>query len=311
MISVGYIYDPLFLEHETPAGHPERKERLIAINKRLKETGVWDRLLHISPRKAARDDLIAVHSTDYVDSILGKTMPGFLDGGDTYFSEGTLEASLLAAGAVLSAVDSIVENKIGSCFCSVRPPGHHAEANRSMGFCVFNNVAVGARYALKKGFERVFIIDFDVHHGNGTEHIFEKDPSIFYFSTHQYPHYPGTGSGDSTGLGAGKGLTRNIPMTSGDGDEEYLHVYRKVVPELIREFRPSILLISAGYDIHIQDPLSEIMVTTAAIGDMVEGILGAVPALPSIFCLEGGYNLDGLSGAVVQTIEKMFVTAGS
>ncbi len=308
MMSVGYIYDKLFLEHKTPAGHPESKERLIAINRRLKETGVWDRLVHIVPRKAARDDLIAVHSSGYVDGILRKTMPGFLDGGDTYFSEGTLDASLLAAGSLLSALDSIADNKISRCFCAVRPPGHHAEKNRSMGFCVFNNVAVGARYAQKKGFERVFIIDFDVHHGNGTEHIFEEDPTVFYFSTHQYPHYPGTGSEQSTGIGAGKGFNRNIQMAAGSGDEEYLYVYGKVLPELIRKFKPSILLISAGYDIHIQDPLSQIRVTTAAIGSMVEGLLGAVSGLPSIFCLEGGYNLDGLSGAVVQTIEKMLVT---
>ncbi len=308
MTNVGYIYDSLFLEHETPAGHPERKKRLLAINKQLKETGLWEKLVHISPRKAARDDLISVHSTDYVDSILGKTMPGFLDGGDTYFSEGTLNASLLAAGAVLTAVDSILNNRVGRCFCSVRPPGHHAESNRSMGFCVFNNVAVGARYAQEKGFKRVFIIDFDVHHGNGTEHTFEEDPSIFYFSTHQYPHYPGTGSEDSTGIGKGRGFNKNIQMVAGSGDEEYLHVYRKVLPELIREFKPSILMVSAGYDIHIQDPLSEIRVTTAAIGGMMEGILGAIPALPSIFCLEGGYNLEGLSSAVVQTIEKMFTT---
>lgn len=308
MTNIGYIYDPLFLEHETPAGHPERKKRLLAINKQLKETGLWERLVHISPRKAARDDLISVHSTDYVDSILGKTMPGFLDGGDTYFSEGTLNASLLAAGAVLTAVDSILNNRVSRCFCSVRPPGHHAESNRSMGFCVFNNVAVGARYAQEKGFKRVFIIDFDVHHGNGTEHIFEEDPSIFYFSTHQYPHYPGTGSEDSTGISAGKGFNKNIQMVAGAGDEEYLHIYRKILPELIREFKPSILIVSAGYDIHIQDPLSEIMVTTAGIGGMMEGILGAIPALPSIFCLEGGYNMEGLSSAVVQTIEKMFTT---
>ncbi len=308
MNSVGYIYDPLFLEHETPAGHPERKKRLLAINKQLKKTGLWERLVHISPRKAARDDLISVHSTDYVNSILGKTMPGFLDGGDTYFSEGTLNASLLAAGAVLTAVDSFLNNRVGRCFCSVRPPGHHAESNRSMGFCIFNNVAVGARYAQEKGFKRVFIIDFDVHHGNGTEHIFEEDPSIFYFSTHQYPHYPGTGSENSTGINAGKGFNKNIQMVAGSGDEEYLHVYHKILPELIRKFKPSILMVSAGYDIHIQDPLSEIRVTTAAIGGMIEGILGAIPGLPAIFCLEGGYNLEGLSSAVVQTIEKMFTT---
>jgi len=308
MNSVGYIYDPLFLEHETPAGHPERKKRLLAINKQLKKTGLWERLVHISPRKAARDDLISVHSTDYVNSILGKTMPGFLDGGDTYFSEGTLNASLLAAGAVLTAVDSFLNNRVGRCFCSVRPPGHHAESNRSMGFCIFNNVAVGARYAQEKGFKRVFIIDFDVHHGNGTEHIFEEDPSIFYFSTHQYPHYPGTGSENSTGINAGKGFNKNIQMVAGSGDEEYLHVYHKILPELIRKFKPSILMVSAGYDIHIQDSLSEIRVTTAAIGGMIEGILGAIPGLPAIFCLEGGYNLEGLSSAVVQTIEKMFTT---
>ena len=185
MKKVGYLYDDIFLLHEMPAGHPESKARLIAINETLKQSDTWDKLLHISPRKAGLQDILAVHSRSYVEKIMDFT--GYYDP-DTYISEKSVEAALFAAGAVIEAIEGCRTGRIERAFCAVRPPGHHAEANRAMGFCIFNNVAVGARFAQKAGYRKVFIIDFDVHHGNGTQHIFEEDDTVFYFSTHQYPH---------------------------------------------------------------------------------------------------------------------------
>lgn len=302
MKQVAYIFSDAYLKHETPHGHPERAERLRAINARLKETGIWERLRHISPRKAERDDLVAAHEAHYVNRILDLTPPAYLDGGDTYFSNGTLEAALFAAGAGLTAVDGVSDGLWDRCFCAVRPPGHHAETDRAMGFCVFNNVAVAARYAQRKGYERIFIIDFDVHHGNGTENIFEEDPSVFYFSTHQYPHYPGTGGSSSRGSGAGENFTLNVPMPAGAGDMEYRRAYGELLPGLLEEYNPSMVLVSAGYDMHSRDPLSEINVSTETIRFICESSLKAAPERPWIFFLEGGYDLEGLSDAVAETI---------
>ncbi|MBI5142356.1 MAG: histone deacetylase [Nitrospirae bacterium] len=304
MARVGYIFSPVYLEHETPPGHPERKERLEGINRYLEKSGLSESLTLLSPRPATREELAAAHDPAYVDRILGRTEPGYLDG-DTYFSKGSLHAAVLAAGAPLAAMDAIRAGTIDRAFCAVRPPGHHAERSRAMGFCIFNNIAVAARYAQANGYERVFIIDFDVHHGNGTQHIFDSDPTVFYFSTHQYPHYPGTGAADDMGKGAGIGFTRNLPMVHGDGDEEYLDAYKNILPPLIREFNPSILLVSAGYDIHIRDPLAGIRVSSETIGTMVKSMIGAAPDRPWIFSLEGGYDLPGLADGVGRTLQMM------
>jgi acetoin utilization deacetylase AcuC-like enzyme len=174
-----------------------------------------------------------------------------------------------------------------------------------MGFCIFNNIAVGARYAQSVGYERVFIIDFDVHHGNGTQHIFEEDDTVFYFSTHQYPHYPGTGHGTERGNGKGVGYTHNIPMHYGSGDKEYYDAYHEVLPGLIRSFRPDIILVSAGYDLHAKDPLAGIKVTNEGVRSIVRAILCSSHDVPHIFCLEGGYNLASLGESVVITVEEL------
>lgn len=307
MKKIGFIYDDIFLKHETPPGHPESPERLVAIIETLKKTDLWNQLIHIKPRKADEKDILRVHTKEYLDKI--RTFTGYFDS-DTYISKNSFEVALFAAGAVIEAIDKCKKLELDRAFCAVRPPGHHAEADRAMGFCIFNNVAIGARFAQEMGYNKVFIVDFDVHHGNGTQHIFEKDDSVFYFSTHQYPHYPGTGKDSERGIDKGKGFTYNIPLQFGSGDKDYYYAYRDILPGLIKNFRPDIILVSAGYDIRADDPLSGINVTSEGMRNIVRGILLRsinfyISSLPYIFVLEGGYNLNSLAESVLITLKEM------
>jgi len=302
MKKVGYIYDDIFLLHEMPPGHPESAERLIAINNALKQSDFKDKPVYIKPRKADLQDILAVHTSFYVDEVIKFT--GYYDP-DTYISKNSAEAALYAAGAVIEAVEDCRTGSIERAFCAVRPPGHHAEADRAMGFCIFNNIAVGARYAQKSGLSKVFIIDFDVHHGNGTQHIFEEDDTVFYFSTHQYPHYPGTGSDSERGKGSGNSYTYNMPMHYGAGDKDFFAVYQDILPGLVNRFDPDIILVSAGYDLHVKDPLAGLRVTNEGIRNIVRGILSSKKNIPYIFSLEGGYNLTSLSDSVLITLEQL------
>lgn len=302
MNKIGFIYDDVFLRHDTPPGHPESKDRLIAITDALRKVDLWEELIHVSPNRAAKEDILLVHTAPYYEKIVPFT--GYYDA-DTYVSTHSIEAALFAAGAVTSAVDKCREGDLDGAFCAVRPPGHHAEANRAMGFCIFNNVAIGARYAQKIGYNKVFVIDFDVHHGNGTQHIFEEDDSVFYFSTHQYPHYPGTGSDSERGKGKGKGFTYNVPMHHGSGDKDYFTAFHDFLPPLVSNFSPDIVLVSAGYDLHVKDPLAGIRVTNEGVRNIVRSIMSCRKEIPYIFCLEGGYNLVSLGESVVITIEEL------
>jgi acetoin utilization deacetylase AcuC-like enzyme len=304
---VGFLYDEVFLKHEMPPGHPESYQRLVHIVDRLRDSDFWNQIIHIRPRPASEEDILFVHTRKYFEEI--RTFSGFFDG-DTYLSGHSFEAAVYAAGAVIEAIDRCRAGEIGRAFCAVRPPGHHAEADRAMGFCIFNNIAIGARYAQKIGYNKVFIIDFDVHHGNGTQHIFEEDDTVFYFSTHQYPHYPGTGKDSERGRGRGEGFTYNIPMPFGSGDKEFYEAYRDVLPRLIKNFRPDIILVSAGYDIHVKDPLAGFNVTNEGMRSIIRGILlrrttTYLPALPYVFALEGGYNLQALGESVLMTIKEL------
>lgn len=302
MKKVGYFYNPIYLQHRTPEGHPERPERVEVIDNAVSNI---EGLIHLQPRRATATDIAMVHDTYYPQEIMDLCSAGGtqLDP-DTYCSIKSYEAATYAVGAGLEAVDKIKEGVIERAFCNVRPPGHHAEYSKAMGFCIFNNIAITARYAQKQGYEKVFIIDFDVHHGNGTQKAFYEDDTVFYFSTHEYPFYPGTGSKEEKGAGKGYGYTYNVPLPAGTGDEEYEEIYSEILPELVNKFNPDIILVSAGYDLHKDDPLAYMEVSTEGIGKIVENIL-KTKNMPYIFMLEGGYNLSALAESAKITIEKM------
>jgi acetoin utilization deacetylase AcuC-like enzyme len=303
MKKVGFVYGEAFLKHRPPAWHPDSPERLVNIISTLKASELWARLVPIAPRRATEVDLARVHTPEYIEKI--KNMgAGELDP-DTYLSEGTFDAALHAAGAVMEAIDRCNKGELERAFCAVRPPGHHAEADQGMGFCIFNNVAVGARYAQSVGYGRVFIVDFDAHHGNGTQHIFEEDDTVFYFSTHQYPYYPQTGRDMERGSGNGMGFTYNVPILAGSGNKDYLMVYQDILPGVIDRFRPDIVLVSAGYDIHVNDPHANIRVSHEGIHGIVRSILHYCAPCPAVFVLEGGYDLPSLCDSVKVTIEEM------
>lgn len=307
MKKVGFIYDDIFLKHKMPPGHPESSQRLTVIVETLQKSILWNKLIHLKPCRAKEKDILEVHTKKYFDNI--KSFTGFYDS-DTYVSEHTFEVSLYAAGAIIEAVEKTKQGIIERAFCAVRPPGHHAEKDTAMGFCIFNNVAIGARYAQKIGYKKIFIVDFDVHHGNGTQHIFEEDDTVFYFSTHQYPHYPGTGTDSERGVGRGKGFTYNIPLQAGSGDKDFFHCYNDILPNLVMKFNPDIILVSAGYDIHSSDPLSGIYVSNEGMRSIVKSIISCQKLIrhtipPLIFTLEGGYNLNALSESVLITLFEM------
>lgn len=305
MKKVGIAYDDVLLRHEPPAWHPDSPDRLTTIISALKTSGLWDKLIPLLPRAATFEDLARVHTAPYIEKIRNFGS-GELDT-DTYVSEGTLNAAQYAAGAVMEAVEQCKQDKIERAFCVIRPPGHHAEVDHGMGFCIFNNVAVGAQYARSIGYERVFIIDFDAHHGNGTQHIFEEDDSVFYFSTHQHPYYPDTGKDMERGKGKGVGTTYNVPILAGSGNKEYLAVYQDILPGVVHRFKPDIVLVSAGYDIHVNDPHANIRVSHDGIHGIVRGILSSC-ACPMVFVLEGGYDLLSLGESVQITIEELLKT---
>jgi acetoin utilization deacetylase AcuC-like enzyme len=304
MGKTGLVYHPSYLDHDMGAGHPESPNRLRAIMQQLERSGTAARLTRIEPRKAEDEWITQVHTPAYV-AALNQHAPTSgrvsLDP-DTSMSPGSLNAAYLAAGGALAAVDAIVANQVIHAFCAVRPPGHHAEAGRAMGFCLFNNVAIAARYVQKKyGLQKVLIVDWDVHHGNGTQHSFEDDPSVLFFSTHQYPHYPGTGRGTERGKGAGEGFTINVPMEAGEGDEEYHAIFLKSLVPAADQFKPDFVIISAGFDAHKDDPLASMGLTEGGYADLTYIVVDIAKRHASgriLSSLEGGYNLMALAASV-------------
>lgn len=304
MGTTGLVYHPAYLDHDMGAGHPESPNRLRAILQQLERSGTAGRVKKIEPRKAEDEWITQIHSPSYL-AALNTHQPASgrvaLDA-DTSMSPGSLSAAYLAAGGALAGVDAIMRGDVEHAFCAVRPPGHHAETARAMGFCLFNNVAIAARYVQKKySLSRVLIVDWDVHHGNGTQHSFEQDPSILFFSTHQYPHYPGTGRATERGIGAGEGFTINVPMDAGDGDDEYHAIFLNVLLPAAEAFKPDFVIVSAGFDAHRDDPLANMGLTEAGYSDLTGLVVGLAKRHAQgrlLSALEGGYNLTALGTSV-------------
>ena len=302
-METAYVYHPIYLEHDRPS-HPENARRLRRILDVLDERGVLDRLQLLEPRPATEVELLRVHTEEHVERVreVAEKGGGNLDP-DTYVSPRSFEAALMAAGGVVQAVESMLDGEIANGFALVRPPGHHAKAGRAMGFCLFNNVAIAARAALaREDVERVFIADFDVHHGNGTAGIFASDPDVFYFSTHQYPYYPGTGAKEDVGTGAGAGTTLNVPLPTNVGDNEYARILESLVWPLIERFDPDLILVSAGYDGHWDDPLAFMALSLTGYADLARSLVRMADRFCGgrvMFTLEGGYQLDALAYGVL------------
>jgi len=307
MMSVGLIYDPVYLEHDTGT-HVENSQRLTAIMSHLEENGLKDKLVLLSPRAATMDELATVHAPEYVSQIQNQAEGGggWLDP-DTVTSPGSYNAAIYAVGGALTAVDAVMSRQVNSAFALVRPPGHHASCWQAMGFCLFNNIAIATKYALSNfEIQRILIVDFDVHHGNGTQDTFYADPHVLYFSTHQYPFYPGTGSIDETGARNGEGYTVNIPLLAGWGDNEYQAVFEDVLAPIARRFEPELILVSAGYDAHWADNLALMQVSVSGFARLVEIIKTLADMLCQgrmVFTLEGGYHLEALALSVGATFD--------
>ncbi len=307
----GLVYDDIYLEHKTTPDHPERPERLVEIVKRLKAEGLYSQLLELKPTPAGLDWIETVHSPDYVERAKNscENDTGYLDSLDVPISARSYEAAVMAAGGMLAAIDGVMEKKVVNTFCAVRPPGHHALEDRAMGFCIFNNVAIGARYIQKKyGLSSVLIVDWDVHHGNGTQATFYDDPTVLYFSVHQYPFYPGTGSRAERGSGKGLNYTINVPLPAGSGDSVYLKAFEQELRPAAFDFSPDFVLVSAGFDAHENDLLGQMAVTAqgfAKLTEIVKAIALKCCQGRLVSTLEGGYHLGGLAASVESHIRVL------
>jgi acetoin utilization deacetylase AcuC-like enzyme len=303
--------DPICREHLAGRPHPERPERFDVVMDALRRSGSFDRMRKLEPRAAAENELLLCHTAQYLQTAQHDIEAGYrnLSTGDTDVDRRSWEVAVRAAGGVLNAVDAVVDGGAGNAFCVVRPPGHHATASRGMGFCVLNNIALAARYAQRRyGVERVLIVDWDVHHGNGTQDIFYADPSVFFFSTHQWPLYPGTGRADETGEGAGRGTTMNFPFPAGSGRAEILGAVENSLMPAVDGFRPDLVLISAGFDSRIGDLLGNFTLTDEDFRDLTRRVMEMADRHAKgrvVSMLEGGYNLDGLASAAAAHVEAL------
>ena len=307
------VADPACLRHDTGPGHPERSARFEAVMKSLTAAGLLDKLTRFQPRAVTREDLLLAHGGRYLDLAeheITSHLPQ-LSTGDTTISPDSWDAARVAAGSALAAVDAVIEGKAANAFCVVRPPGHHASADRGMGFCVLNNIAIAARHAQQRhGLKRVLIVDWDVHHGNGTQDIFYDDGSVFFFSTHQSPWYPGTGRASETGEGVGKGTTLNCPLPAGSGRAEIFAAIEKQLVPSVDDFKPEMVFISAGFDSRVGDPLGQFLLTDADFADLtklVRGIANRYAKGRVVSLLEGGYNLSGLASAATAHVQALLV----
>jgi len=308
-MKTGIVKDWQYMDHNMGAFHVESPRRIEAIYQMV-EKEISFPYLEIKPRPAQEKEIQMVHSSSYIQVI--KETSGkervILDP-DTSTSPRSFEVALLAAGGLLTAIDSIIEGKIQNGFALVRPPGHHAEASRAMGFCLFNNVAIGAEYLIKKySLKRILIVDWDLHHGNGTQHSFQNRNDVLYFSTHQFPHYPGTGYWDETGQGAGEGFTVNVPLTPDKTDEDYLFIFRKILSPIAAAYKPEFILVSAGFDIYQDDPLGGMRISHKGFGALTCELLSLAHDICQdrlLFTLEGGYDLLGLQQGIKHVLLQL------
>lgn len=306
MRRTGYIFDERYLRHDPGTWHPERPDRLKAIQRALQESGVIELVVPIQPYAAPLAWVERLHDADYIRRFQAACERGaqIFEVPDCGICPESYDIALLAAGGVMAAVDAVMGDQVDNAFCAVRPPGHHAERNRALGFCFFNNVALGALYLLEQfGLERVAIVDWDVHHGNGTQHLFEADPRVFYLSVHEDPQhcYPGTGYSQERGKGPGEGYTLNLPLPPRSGDHEYLQALTGEGLPRLKAFAPQFLLLSAGFDAHQQDPLAHMNLTAQGYRDMGRLLLELARESAGgrvVTVLEGGYNLEVLEDCV-------------
>jgi acetoin utilization deacetylase AcuC-like enzyme len=305
------LADPIYREHDPGAGHPERPERYDAVTQALQRGGLLKSLLRIEPRVATEDEIALCHDHRYIQIVRREIAAGAheLSTGDTNVGPRSWDVALKAVGGVLNAIDTVVGQKTANAFCVVRPPGHHARPQQGMGFCIFNNIAIAARYAQRKhGIGKVLIADWDVHHGNGTQDTFYADGSVFFFSTHQSPWYPGTGPANETGEGNGKGCTMNFPFPAGSGQREIVGAFRENLRRAADDFKPDLVMISAGFDSRLNDPLGQFTLSDQDFeeltGVMLE-VAGTHAGGRLVSVLEGGYSLSGLASAAAAHVSTL------
>lgn len=306
-LSTGVVFDEAYLRHDTGPGHPERPDRLRAIQLAI---DARPELVRVPARAATEAELLRVHEHDHVALVAATAeRERFAFDADTPTSRDSCEAARRAAGGALALVDSVMAGEVSNGFAFVRPPGHHAEADRPMGFCLFNNVALAAAHLrARHGLERVLVVDWDVHHGNGTQHSFYRDPHVFFVSSHQYPFYPGTGAATEVGAGDGEGFTVNLPFPGGYGDAEYVESFLEIVEPIARRFDPEFVLVSAGFDAHLRDPLASMRVTEEGFAALARIVLRVARECAKDRCvalLEGGYDLTALVRSVDAVLGEM------
>jgi acetoin utilization deacetylase AcuC-like enzyme len=305
------FYDPATLRHQPSDGHPENPQRLAAVMDAVRSLERQGRLTVAAPRAATDEEILRVHTPQYVKLVRSDIDAGrrALSTGDTEISPGTLAAAMAAAGTVVSAVDAVLGGRARNAFCAVRPPGHHASQARGMGFCVFNNIAIGARHAARAfGVERILIADWDVHHGNGTQQVFWNDGSVLFFDTHQHPWYPGTGSPDETGEGKGRGLIVNRPFPAGSGRDEILGAFRTGLVPAAERFKPELVMVSAGFDSRAGDPLGQFTLADEDFAELTTVLVEIARQHARgriVSVLEGGYSRDGLARAVAAHLDRL------